>query len=130
MNYYLVTAKCGHVGKGKYYEVEFPICALSKSDAAQICLRKPKVKKHLKNAITCVREINEDEYLSKKEDLRNNKYVHSHSKREILDYLLCSESLLTREIRKKKTFESRKERVAYQLRKQRGKEEYAYALHL
>ena len=48
MKYFLVTAKCGHVGNGKYLEIEFPIIARTKKDAAQICLRKPKVKKHLK----------------------------------------------------------------------------------
>ena len=45
MNYYKVLAKCGHVGKGKYTEVAFPIYSESASEAAQYVLKLPKVKK-------------------------------------------------------------------------------------
>lgn len=44
-NFYLVTAKCGHVGKGKYYEVDFPVYANDRCEAAQYVLKRSKVKK-------------------------------------------------------------------------------------
>ena len=42
MRFYVVTAKCGHVGRGKYLEIEFPIYAESRHDASQMCLQRPK----------------------------------------------------------------------------------------
>lgn len=45
MCYYFVIAKCGHVGKGKYIDVIFPIMAETKKEASQMVLLKPKVKK-------------------------------------------------------------------------------------
>ena len=127
MNYYLVTAKCGHVGKGKYHEVEFPVYANSKSEAAQMCLKKGKVKKQLKNAITCVVEITLDEYLIKKEKLSNDIYVRAHTKREIGDYIQSAETLQFEKHHRKASFETRKERVFFIMRKRRIREEYAYA---
>lgn len=127
MNYYLVTAKCGHVGKGKYHEVEFPICASSKSEAAQSCLKRSKVKKQLKNAITCVVEISRELYLKRIEEMRSDIYVRAHTKREICHYIQMAESLIYENHRKKVNFESRAERVAYIMRKQRMKEVYSHA---
>ena len=72
MNYYLVTAKCGHVGRGKYIEVDFPLCAESKSEAALKCLKKGKVKKQLKNAISSVFEISYDQFVLEIEKYKAN----------------------------------------------------------
>lgn len=127
MNYYLVTAKCGHVGKGKYHEVEFPVYAKSKSEAAQLCLKRGKVKKQLKNAITCVVEITREEYFIKKEEMRNDVYVRAHTKREIGDYIQSAETLCFEKHHRKATFETRKERISFIMKKQRIREEYAYA---
>ena len=127
MRYYLVTAKCGHVGKGKYHEVEFPIAAESKSEAAQLCLKKAKVKKQLKNDISCVKEITYEDYLIKKEELKNDVYVRAHTKREISDYIQSAETLIICRQHRKTSFETRKERVEFVMRKQRIMEEYAYA---
>ncbi len=129
MNYYLVKAKCGHVGKGKYYEVDFPIKAISKSDAAQICKRKPKVKKHLKNAISSVSEISYEEFKEYLYKFQNNDYVKAHTKNEILDYIELAQSLIYSPAKRKQSFVSREERLCFLFKKQKQmeKERYIYA---
>ena len=127
MKYYVVIAKCGHVGKGKYYEVKFLIKAESKSEAAQTCLKKPKVKKHLNNAITNAYEISYDEYNQCLLELKNNQYVRAHSKKEIVDYINVAERLQYSNRKNKNSFSSRSERVFYLLRKNKIQEEYFYA---
>ena len=62
MRYYIVVAKCGHVGKGKYIDVSFPVVANTGKEAANLILCRSKVKKQLKNAITNVFEVSEDIY--------------------------------------------------------------------
>ncbi len=126
MRYYLVTAKCGHVGKGKYFEVDFPIKAETKSEAAQYCLTKPKVKKHLDNAISYVVEITYDEYIEKTIEHKNDSFVKAHTKKEIAEYFdIANELPLNRET-KKSSFESRKERIYYLLKKYKLQEECCY----
>lgn len=128
MKYYLVTAKCGHVGKGKYIEKTFAIEANNAKIAAKIVLARPKVKKQLKNAIS---EVNEVEYSKFAEFLKYNqedKYLHSHSKKEILEILYSGDIIpldfYTKE--KKKEFESRMERISYQIKKRAYKENLVY----
>ena len=125
MKYFLVTAKCGHVGNGKYLEIEFPIIARTKKDAAQICLRKPKVKKHLKNAITSVREVDLDVFNSERNSFLNNSYVRAHTKREITGWL---ESVQELELEKhwKRSFIDRNERILFIKRKNRLMEDRSY----
>ena len=126
MKYYLVVAKCGHVGKRKYVEVEFPIYAESKSEAAQNCLKRGKVKKHLKNAITSVCEITYEYYQELNDQFSNNKFVHAHTKSEISEFI--EEAVeLERHQSWKKSFANRAERIAYLLKKKKIKEDYQYA---
>lgn len=126
MKYYLVVAKCGHVGNGKYFEVEFPIYAESKSEAAQNCLKRGKVKKHLKNAITSVCEITYEYYQELKNQFSNNKFVHAHTKGEISEFI--EEAVeLERHQSWKKSFANRAERITYLLKKNKIKEDYQYA---
>ena len=51
MNYYIVRAKCGHVGRDKYMPIAFPICAESREEASAIARTLPRVKKDHKDAI-------------------------------------------------------------------------------
>ena len=125
MKYFLVTAKCGHVGRGKYIEIEFPIFAESKSAAAQMCLKRPKVKKHLKNAITSVCEIDEDSFKRKLIDFRNNTYIRAHTKKEITEWFDYAQELNLGH-RTKRSFSNRKERIDYLKKKNTLKEEYLY----
>lgn len=125
MKYFLVTAKCGHVGNGKYLEIDFPIFAQTKKDAAQICLKKPKVKKQLKDAITLVREVDWDIFNSERNAFLNNSYVRSHTKREITDWLESVQDL-NLEKHWKRSFVDRKERVLFIKKKNRLMEDSRY----
>lgn len=127
MNYYLVTAKCGHVGNGKYCEVNFPIKAETKREASQICLKKAKVKKQLKDAISQVEEISYEQFRMEKERFNANPYIHAHTKREILDYREGAKELKLKDKNERSSFHSRKERIAFLFKRRKTEEEYAYA---
>ena len=60
--YYIVTAKCGHVGRDKYIPISFPVIATSKSEAATIVRNKARVKHDHKNAILSVEEVDKEAY--------------------------------------------------------------------
>ena len=117
MRYFIVTAKCGHVGKGKYIDVQFPIIAENASDAARIILKRTKVKKHLKNAITSVIEVRESAYFDFIYENPYESYLSAHSSREfnLDDYEI--KKLETCNRHKKQEFSSRKERVSFILKK-------------
>ena len=70
MRYFMVTAKCGHVGKDFYIPIDFPIRADSAKEAAAAARSLPRVKHHHKDAILSVMEVSYADY----EDLR---YVNS-----------------------------------------------------
>lgn len=127
MKYYLVVAKCGHVGNKKYIDIFFPIRALSKSDAAQAVLKRKKVKKHLKDAITSVEEISFDRYVDLCKNNPHSSYLRSHYSNE---FDLCDYEVKTlpKRYEKKVEFESRSERVAYILK--RNKERYCSCMEM
>jgi len=74
--YYIVTAKCGHVGKGRYVPIDFPVLAKDKKEAAEKTRHFPRVKHHQKDAIINVMEVNKEEYLRQMELNNNNEYLH------------------------------------------------------
>ncbi|MBE6138052.1 MAG: hypothetical protein E7176_06625 [Erysipelotrichaceae bacterium] len=127
MNYYLVIAKCGHVGKGRYVEVEFPVYAEDKKSAAQMVLKRGKVKKQLKNAITTVYEISYNEYIVKSNEFDDNTFVRAHTKKEILDYIESAEQLISLKKHYKKSFNSREERIMFLFKKNKIMEDLIYA---
>ena len=57
MKYYMVIAKCGHVGKNNYYRGALYIKADSGKSAARIARDTPRVKHDRKDAILSVQEI-------------------------------------------------------------------------
>ena len=118
----MVLAKCGHVGRGNYIEVIFPIYAESAHEAAQIALKRPKVKKHLKNAITNVVEVEYDEYRNQLDEFNDNEYVKSHTKKEVLEFMDSVLQLESNHKHYKTSFTSRLERVNYLLKKNRIRE--------
>ena len=127
--YYMVTAKCGHVGVKKYININFAVIANTAKEAAQKILNRSKVKKHLKNAISSVNEINYADYLKLREKMNNDSYLKAHSSRE---YDLSKYDIheLDRYIRKN-SFTDRNERVMYLLKKNKTrleevKDEYVY----
>ena len=70
MRYFMVTAKCGHVGRDYYIPIDFPVRADSAKEAAAAARSLPRVKHHHKDAILSVMEVSYADY----EDLR---YVNS-----------------------------------------------------
>ena len=64
--YFEVQAMCGHVGKGKYIPISFPVIAINGKEAAEKVRSYPRVKHHYKKAILNVWEISFDSYLKLK----------------------------------------------------------------
>ena len=62
INYYQVTAKCGHVGKGNYVPINFAVKAYSASEASQRAKQFPRVKKQLRDSIIACVQITKKEY--------------------------------------------------------------------
>ena len=128
MRYYIVIAKCGHVGKGKYIDVSFPVLAETGKDAANLILRRSKVKKQLKNAITAVYEVNEDIYNSYLDNSFFSDYLKSHFKREFDLNKYDVKELELDSNKKKQEFDSRRERITYILK--RYKQKYSYDMEV
>lgn len=61
--YFEVAAKCGHVGRGYYYEGHFFVAARSASNAAQAIKSAPRVKHDHEDSILWTKEISHDEYV-------------------------------------------------------------------
>lgn len=77
--FYEVKAKCGHVGKGYYYEGRFFVRAESGSMAANKIRYAPRVKHDHKDAILSVAEITYYEYVCGVIDMKENPYFYCHS---------------------------------------------------
>lgn len=82
IQYYIVRTKCGHVGRNNYILIDFPIEASSKKEAASIARKLPRVKHHHKDAIIEVREVDQQEFIDQKKELRKNQYIKSKSIQE------------------------------------------------
>ena len=90
MKYFEVIAKCGHVGRGYYYEGHFFVKCHSKRDAAAIIKRAPRVKKDHDDVILNVFEVDEPAYLEGVEEHNNNPYFNCGSKwqqKQVLEYI-------------------------------------------
>lgn len=82
MKYYMVTAKCGHVGRCFYYKGNFFLRAESAKDAARQVRYFPRVKHDHKDAILSVLEVDYLNYLVGKEFEDLNPYYKCSSKQE------------------------------------------------
>lgn len=82
MRYFIVTAKCGHVGKGRYIPIPFAIRARSAAEAASITRRMPRVKHHHKDAILSVEEVTIFDYSELRWINHYDPYLQCASKRE------------------------------------------------
>ena len=74
--YFEVQAMCGHVGKGKYIPISFPVIAINGKEAAEKVRSYPRVKHHYKKAILNVWEISFDSYLKLKDANNLDAYLH------------------------------------------------------
>lgn len=77
MKYFIVTTKCGHVGKWNCIWIDYAVAAESASDAAQKAKTFGRVKRNHKNVIAQVIEVSFDEFM------------HQHSVNDIDPYLHC-----------------------------------------
>jgi hypothetical protein len=82
MKFYEVKAKCGHVGKGHYYEGIFYVKAASGSEAAAVVRYMPRVKHHHKDAILNVFEVGYAQYSAGRAAMLLDPYYSCHSRQE------------------------------------------------
>ncbi len=82
MKYFKVTAKCGHVGKNKYFEGTFFIEAESKKDAAEKIRYRGRVKHDKKDAILNVEEIDYETYIKGIKENSKHPYFNCKNKQE------------------------------------------------
>lgn len=72
--YYKVVAKCGHVGRHKYYEGTFYVSAENGKIAASKTRNFGRVKHDHKDAILSVTEITRQEFESGRNEFKNERY--------------------------------------------------------
>lgn len=82
MSYFLVTAKCGHVGKRFYYKGNFYVEAENGRIAAKVVRDIPRVKHDHKDAILSVNKINYQDFIIGQQEEEKNPYYRCHSKQE------------------------------------------------
>ena len=73
--YFKVNAKCGHVGKGNYINIDFAVIASSAKEAAAKARFFGRVKHHYKDAINSVEEVGVEEFYALAEKLSNDPYI-------------------------------------------------------
>lgn len=73
--YFKVNAKCGHVGKGNYINIDFAVVASSAKEAAAKTRLFGRVKHHYKDAINSVEEVGVEEFYALAEKLSNDPYI-------------------------------------------------------
>ena len=133
--YYMVIAKCGHVGRKNYIPIKFAVVAESGKEAAKKVRQFPRVKHDHKDAILDVRCITLEEFLEIKEINDNDPYLKCHSRQEQNLIINLAERMVTDLHNVEQAFDkqARKDRVAYKLRKFKileessKKEDYCYA---
>ena len=80
MYYYIVTAKTGHCGRGKFLLESFPIMATSAKQAAyKIRWEAPRVKHDHKDAIRKVVKVTYEDYMSSIIEYNSNPYNKCYS---------------------------------------------------
>ena len=89
MKYYIVKAKCGHVGRNNYIEIEYPVVAHNGKEAALKVRYFPRVKHDRKDAIISVKEISYDDYLIQTYVNRYDNYLYCSSRQE--QYRCCDD---------------------------------------
>lgn len=80
--FFETVAKCGHVGRDRYYEGHFFLAAESAREAARVVRYLPRVKSDHPDAILRVERISRDEYERGLRETRDNPYFRCGSRRE------------------------------------------------
>ena len=115
MNYYEVSAKCGHVGRNNYIIKKFYVKAESGEDAADKVRNKPRVKHDRKDAIQSVTKITEEMYLQGLKEMQDDMYFHVQSKQQQIKCEAVNECEVFREV-KEEPKKYKKSRMGQQLR--------------
>ena len=124
--YFMVIAKCGHVGKKNYIPIKFAVIAESGKEAAKKTRGYSRVKHNHKDAILDVKEVSYEEFLEIKEMNNNDPYLKCHSKQEqnkingLEERMEIDNHSIKEEIDK----DARKARVSHKLRKYALLEEF------
>ena len=82
MKYYMVVAKCGHVGRGKCIFITFATMAKSAKEAAERARGFKRVKHGHKDAIRSVREIGFEEFVAIRAENDADPYLHCKNVQE------------------------------------------------
>ena len=82
MRYFIVTAKCGHVGRDNYIPIDFAVKAESASKAASYARDLPRVKHDYKDAILSVQEVDIFDYSELDWVNRYDPYLQCTTRRE------------------------------------------------
>jgi len=78
-NYYVVTVKCGHVGRKNYIPIDMPVRASSSREAASMARNRGRVKHHWKDAIVDVKAVDAILFREIINVNRQDPYLNSHS---------------------------------------------------
>lgn len=82
MAYFNVLCKAGHLGKGSYMPIWFPVQAEDGREAARIARYISRVKHHHPDAILDCVEIDYEQYVNQQMINNNDPYLNCHSKQE------------------------------------------------
>ena len=80
--YYIVSTKCGHVGRKNYITIDFPVKASSSKEASKKVRQFPRVKRHRKDVIENVEEVDREIYNLQKMKNHQDPYLKARSKQE------------------------------------------------
>lgn len=124
MKYFIVTAKCGHVGKMNCIWIDFPVSAENKKEAAAKVRDFPRVKHHHKDYVKSVTEVSGEEYQEQKKRNDADPYLHCcnvQEQRLIIDFVdrIVDDELNIRKVEKK---EERTKDTYFRTKKLRQKE--------
>mgnify|MGYP006903490475 FL=1 len=120
--YFKVICKCGHVGRGHFVRVSFPITAQCASDAADVARYIPRVKHDQKDAILDCVEIDEAEFLAVKKANSEDPYLRCSNPQEqrcIEDFSSRIENEPSFFAKRVKMEKEKSKNAAYKIKKQK-----------
>jgi len=129
LNFYKVTAKCGHVGRNHYCLKPFYVKAPDGRCAARIVRGMSRVKHHHKDAIRAVVKISAAEYVAGRRANRRDPYLScSNIQEHRMNFDLIAEYVLE-EVRPVGygNVESRKKRLMLRYKAERKENKYGVA---
>lgn len=118
-HYYLVTVKCGHVGKNNYIPITFPTITKTASEAAMLIRNKGRVKHHQKDAILFVEETDYEGFLRQELINHHDPYLNARNIQEqnaIMHLIqnriqpeVCEQQISTKKTAGKKMYQGKNE---------------------